>query len=139
MILYVIDPVGLPAVAKALLEPEKLADACRRELERFLTAAKVKPELVEGTLIQTGAADEEIVRTARVLKSDLIVLSTHGRTGLKHALLGSATEKVTRHAPCPVLIVREKEREFVTEPATVAAPPRTRTKPNQTAPRRPSP
>jgi nucleotide-binding universal stress UspA family protein len=47
------------------------------------------------------------------LKVDLIIISTHGRTGLKHALLGSTTERVVRHAPCPVLVVRAQEREFV--------------------------
>ncbi len=44
---------------------------------------------------------------------DLIIISTHGCTGLKHALLGSTAERVVRHAPCPVLTVRDKEHEFV--------------------------
>jgi nucleotide-binding universal stress UspA family protein len=43
----------------------------------------------------------------------MIVLSTHGYTGLKHVLLGSVAEHVVRHAPCPVLVVREKEHEFL--------------------------
>jgi len=47
------------------------------------------------------------------LKVDLIVISTHGYTGLKHAVLGSTAERVVRHAPCPVLVVREQEHEFV--------------------------
>jgi hypothetical protein len=42
-----------------------------------------------------------------------IILSTHGYTGLKHALLGSATKRVVRHAPCPVLVVRQREHEFL--------------------------
>jgi len=44
---------------------------------------------------------------------DLIVIATHGYTGLKHVLLGSTAERVVRHAPCPVLTVRERERDFV--------------------------
>lgn len=44
---------------------------------------------------------------------DLIMISTHGCTGLKHALPGSTAERVVRHAPCPVLTVRDKEHEFV--------------------------
>ena len=47
------------------------------------------------------------------MEADLIIISTHGYTGLKHVLLGSTAERVVRHAPCPVLVVRETEREFI--------------------------
>jgi nucleotide-binding universal stress UspA family protein len=53
------------------------------------------------------------VETAKALKMDLIIIATHGHTGLAHVLLGSTTERVVRHAPCPVLVVRGKEREYV--------------------------
>jgi universal stress protein A len=53
------------------------------------------------------------VRYAREMKIDLIVMGTHGHTGLVHVLLGSVTEKVVRKAPCPVLTVRHPEHEFV--------------------------
>lgn len=53
-----------------------------------------------------GVPDEEIVRLARQLKADLIVMGTHGRTGLAHMLLGSVAERVIRLAPVPVLTVR---------------------------------
>lgn len=53
-----------------------------------------------------GVPDEEIVRLARQLKADLIVMGTHGRTGLAHMLLGSVAERVVRLAPVPVLTVR---------------------------------
>lgn len=53
-----------------------------------------------------GNACESICATAEDLDVDLIVISTHGRTGLSHALLGSTTERVVRHAHCPVLTVR---------------------------------
>ena len=46
---------------------------------------------------------------ARTLKAGLIIISTHGYTGLKHALLVGTAERVVRHAPCPVLVVRERE------------------------------
>ena len=65
------------------------------------------------TMVRTGAAHVEIVAAAKELDIDLIVLSTHGRTGLAHVLLGSTAEKVVRHCGCPVLTVREHEREFV--------------------------
>jgi len=46
-----------------------------------------------------------------MLSADLIVIGTHGRTGLDHALLGSTAERVVRHAPCPVMVVRGNERK----------------------------
>lgn len=66
-------------------------------------------------LVQCGSPAAEIVAVARRMPADLIVISTHGHTGLKHALLGSSAEYVVRHAPCPVLVVREHEREFLVE------------------------
>ena len=57
-----------------------------------------------------GAPWNEVVSLARRDPAiDLIVMGTHGRTGLTHALLGSVAEKVVRHAPCPVLVARSRE------------------------------
>lgn len=70
------------------------------------------------TLTRFGEAWAEIVAVAKEQGADLIVISTHGRTGFEHALLGSTTEKVVRHAPCPVLVVRQREHEFVAGPAS---------------------
>jgi universal stress protein A len=58
------------------------------------------------TALMQGVPFAEIVRFAREGSYDLIVLSTHGRSGLRHVLLGSVAEKVVRKAPCPVLTVR---------------------------------
>jgi nucleotide-binding universal stress UspA family protein len=63
--------------------------------------------------VREGSPFSEIVRFAREENIDLIILSTHGHTGLAHMLLGSVTEKVVRKAPCPVLTVRDPEHEFV--------------------------
>jgi nucleotide-binding universal stress UspA family protein len=54
---------------------------------------------------QTGRTDAEIVEYARKRAADMIVVGSHGRHGLSHALMGSVAEKVVRHAPCPVLVV----------------------------------
>ena len=54
----------------------------------------------------------EIIRYAKENEIDLIVLGTHGRTGLAHVLLGSVAEKVVRKASCPVLTVRSDEHQF---------------------------
>ena len=62
-------------------------------------------------LVRHGKPYERICQTAKSLGADLIVLSTHGHTGLKHVLLGSTAERVIRHSPCPVLAVRELRRK----------------------------
>ncbi len=63
-------------------------------------------------LMTEGAPFAEIVRVARELSIDLIIMGTHGRTGLRHALLGSVAEKVVRKAHCAVLTVRDAEHVF---------------------------
>jgi len=63
--------------------------------------------------VREGTPFYEIVRFAQEQDIDLIVMGTHGHTGLAHMLLGSVTEKVVRRAPCPVLTVRHPEHEFV--------------------------
>ena len=62
----------------------------------------------ENEVLAKGVVAEEVLRVARRLRCTLIVLATHGRTGLKHVLMGSVAENVVRRAPCPVLIVRPR-------------------------------
>ena len=64
-------------------------------------------------VVRLGRAWQEVIEIAREMKSDMIILATHGYTGLKHVLLGSVAEKIVRHAPCPVLSVRPEERDFL--------------------------
>lgn len=65
-------------------------------------------------VVRSGmAAHQEIIDAARDNNVDLIIVGTHGRSGFAHLLLGSTAERVVRHAPCPVLIVREREHDFV--------------------------
>jgi len=59
--------------------------------------------------VATGDPADAIVQVAQELAVDLIVMATHGRTGLQHVFLGSVAEKVVRHAPCPVLTVRYRK------------------------------
>ena len=61
--------------------------------------------------VREGKPHEEICEAAKALAVDLIALTTHGYTGLKHVWLGSTAERVVRHAPCPVLVVRESNRK----------------------------
>jgi nucleotide-binding universal stress UspA family protein len=67
--------------------------------------------------VRHGVAHEEIIRFAQEKDMDLIVSATHGRSGLSHILLGSVAEKIVRHAPCPVLTVRPKSKDWDMEPS----------------------
>jgi universal stress protein A len=66
-------------------------------------------------LVTTGAPHVEIIRVAEQEKIDLIVIATHGRSGLTHAILGSTAVKVVRRAPCPVLVIRKDGRNPLVE------------------------
>ena len=66
----------------------------------------------QGCAVQIGIAFEVITNTARDCKIDLIALTTRGKTGLKHMLMGNTAERLARHVPCPVLVVRKREHEF---------------------------
>ena len=113
-LLHVLEPVATPdfAAFPLALDNEREARASRVQLERVAKDLKIH-SVAEKFLVRNGRAYNEITSAARTLKADLIVISTHGRTGLKHVLMGSTAERVVQHAPCPVLVVRPKEREFV--------------------------
>jgi nucleotide-binding universal stress UspA family protein len=71
----------------------------------------------EQTHLRTGAAPfHEICKLAQEVPTDLIVMPTHGHTGLKHVFLGSTAERVVQHSPCPVFVVREQKRRSKTGP-----------------------
>ena len=62
-------------------------------------------------IILFGEPFVEIIKTAKDKNIDLIVIGTHGRTGLAHMLIGSVAEKIVRKAPCPVLTIKIKEKD----------------------------
>ena len=92
-------------------DSERLAEA-KLDLsslgERMLGACRV----VE-TSVRSGIAFFEIAEAAKALGADFIVIGAHGLAGLNRMLLGSTVEKVVRHAPCPVLVVRGPNQELV--------------------------
>jgi len=81
--------------------------------------ARVRPEYV----MRIGSPADEIARYADVCDADLIIMGTHGRSGIAHAVMGSVAEHVLRVAPCPVLMVRSPKRATATDGAPVAVPP----------------
>ena len=94
------------------VEPDEIMPAAEATANQICKEEKINPRLIRETLVKVGIPYQEIAQTAKALKTDLIVIATHGRTGLAHVMLGSTTERLLRYAPCPVLVVREKEREF---------------------------
>ena len=85
------------------------------ELERQLEQMRVQAEKagalrVESKMLQ-GVPSDEVAALAKEGGYDLIVMGTHGRTGLRHALMGSVAERVLRSAPCPVLTVHPPKKD----------------------------
>lgn len=78
-----------------------------------LTKTDGFPDIAVTCLAEEGNPFLQIIRYAREHEIDLIVIGTHGRTGLSHVLMGSVAERVVRKAPCPVLSVRPEGHEFV--------------------------
>jgi len=101
-----------PAAAAHLpVDTVELRDAAMRSLEQVVSelgpsAPKVQPHVVEGTAIA-----DTIHAVAEQRGADLIVMGTHGRTGLAHVFLGSVAERTLRKAPCPVMTVQAPEEE----------------------------
>lgn len=114
-VLHVDENIALPEYSvgvdwdKLALDAKKAAEA---QMENLLD-----PTWVEGRAVVKATAQGppflEIIRYARKHDIDLIVMATHGRSGVAHLLIGSVAEKVVRKAPCPVLTVRSKGHQFV--------------------------
>jgi universal stress protein A len=106
-LVHIIEPppmlVDMRDVPLALTEKEISARA-RAELEEL--ARSIKTVETSEVILRKGKAHHEITTLASELGIDMIIMSTHGYTGLQHTLLGSTTERVVRYAPCPVLVVR---------------------------------
>ena len=76
------------------------------DLECLAASLSKSTDASASAIVRQGTPFAEICHAAKTLGADLIVLTTHGYTGLKHVWLGSTAERVVRHAPCPVLAVR---------------------------------
>ena len=115
--LHAIEPV-MPAVGyTGLTEPlpmvdlsEQLVESASRELPKIAESEECAGLSVE-EIIAHGDAATEIVRVATERGVDLIVIASHGRTGLGRILFGSTAESVVRHAKCPVLVVKPIQAE----------------------------
>lgn len=113
VLLHVIEPYVLPIEYGLAPMPHIELDeqAKKNALDGLQKlAASELPKIKVQTLVQFGRAADVVVTLAKEKAADLIVIATHGRTGVSRMFLGSTAERVVRLAPCPVLSVRgEKE------------------------------
>ncbi len=91
--------------------PIPIAQNPRWEREARARLEQIARDRLEGKFpyeiyVRSGIADNDVLRVTCELKPDLVVMATHGRTGLGHFFLGSVAEAVVRGAPCPVLTLR---------------------------------
>ncbi|MDN3510674.1 MAG: universal stress protein [Candidatus Jettenia sp.] len=77
-----------------------------------LIPGETREKVYVDTFIVKGVPFVEIIKAAKDKQVDLIIMGTHGRTGLKHILIGSVAERVIQKAPCPVLSIRLPEQLF---------------------------
>ena len=113
-ILTVIEPIPFIAGVESMplaVTDDRVEKNTRMELAR-LVARELPPTISSKVEVLWGKPADEILKLARGCNVDLILLGTHGRTGLKHLLLGSTAENVVRRAPCPVLVVPPPERRI---------------------------
>lgn len=116
ILIYVVEPVIYPpdfsmgqiAIPSVNAEWDERA---RQELNK-LAKEEIPDSVPVKTIIKTGKPFLEIIENAGDLDVDLIIIATHGRTGVEHILFGSTAEKVVRKAPCPVLTLREPIKGF---------------------------
>ncbi|MCH8055008.1 MAG: universal stress protein [Deltaproteobacteria bacterium] len=102
--------------------PDQLVHKGDLALSRFIKYhfSNLTPQVKIREKVELGKAHQRIVEEANKEESDLIVMSTRGRTGLSHMFIGSVTEKVVRHAPCPVLSIHPQPEEQATQKVAAA-------------------
>ncbi len=120
-IVHVIPPPLIPDVSVIIptdvpiaVSEQELIAASDEMLERLVkTHFDNDPKIIRAA--RTGSPWTEVCRYANENEIDLIVVATHGHTGWRHTLLGGTAERIIQHAPCPVLTVKDPEREFLVD------------------------
>jgi universal stress protein A len=112
LVVHVVPPSAYPMINVAGMGHfpnlrEEIRKRCEHEMAELL--AKTHPDVQPTSHIVEGVPFAEILSCAKAENVDLIVMATHGHTGLKHLVLGSTAERVVRMATCPVLTVRTTE------------------------------
>ena len=114
-VVHVHDPAALRPPATIAWSPDKQSDidaqveeAVKAELDALRKGVLSQVEQLETRIVHDSSPATAVCRIADKIGADLIVIATHGRTGLKHLLIGSVAERVVRHSRVPVLTLRSK-------------------------------
>ena len=115
-LIYVVEPMIYPAdfsmgqvaIPSTDIDLHSRAEEELKKLSKEIIGGSLQVEI----LIKTGKPFVEIIEAASSNDVDLIIIATHGHTGVEHLLFGSTAEKVVRKAPCPVLTLREPVKGF---------------------------
>ncbi len=114
LLLHVVDirsfDETIDAISKQIPDEEALKQLRIKLLDCI--PEEIREDMDVEALVVQGIPFAEIISTARANDVDMIVIGSHGRTGIVHMMMGSVSEKVVRKAPCPVLAVRKTDHEF---------------------------
>ncbi len=114
LLLHIIDirsfNEGLDAMSTQIPNEETLEQLRVKLLDCI--PEEIRDDMDVEALVIQGIPFAEIIGTAKEKEIDMIVIGSHGRTGISHMMLGSVSEKVVRKAPCPVLTVRKSDQKF---------------------------
>lgn len=117
ILVYVVEPVIYPPDFSMgqIAIPTVTTEFDERAMEELNKLAKnqIPSQVKVSTVIKTGKPFIEIIDTAAEVNADLIIIATHGHSGVEQILFGSTAEKVVRKAPCPVLTLREPVKGFM--------------------------
>ncbi len=103
-------PDAIPPSPLPIPTLEQMSEAAKRQCADLIRSENLSARGIR-TEVRIGSPYNEILAFAREDATGLIVMSTHGRSGLSHLFMGSVAERVVRHAPCPVLTVREEKKK----------------------------
>ena len=109
-LLHVVDHLhGFDNYLILSMAPHEISERMEKHANEDLNEVvnQIKETVKTEKAVRHGKASVQIIEMAREMKADLIVMGSHGRTGLSHVIIGSVAEAVVRHAFCPVLVVRD--------------------------------
>ena len=112
-LLHVVDAAAISAnvFCPAAANYDELSRCAEQAIVRTWEQEKTAQPPSWRSMVRAGVPYQIIIQTAKAEKSDLIIIATHGRSGVAHIFMGGTTEKVIRRAPCPVLVVRLQPRD----------------------------